>query len=369
MRIPIYIAAALAVMTAGCLSPLVGAECADSYESCAGTCVDTSSDPDNCGGCGIACDGVCVNGVCPGGPRQGDAGVMPDGGTGDGGTSTGDGGTSTGDGGTSTGDGGTSTGDGGTSTSDGGGGCGTGLQSCSGSCVDTSSDPDHCGSCGIVCTSGLCMAGMCQDVVSGHIVAIGHDYLKSHAGMARLVGNAVFLAAGAPVRVLTYRGGATRASIKGTNAAIDQVATELGRSWETFDGSSATVPALLGSAEVFLIYAQKGGTDASLTALGQAWGPALDGFLSGGGIVILLDGPATHAGTFQILKAAGVADLGGRHDVTAPILMVTSPTDAVARNVPPAYGYEKDTVAFDKSVGTTVTSDGTSPVVVHELYY
>jgi len=359
----LYIAAACAALTAGCLSPLVGAECADSYEACSGSCVDTSSDPNNCGGCGIACNGACVDGTCPGGPRQ-DGGVGPDAGS-----TTGDGGTSTGDGGTSTGDGGTSTGDGGTSTGDGGISCGTGLDRCGGICVDTSSDPDNCGTCGVVCSSGLCTASVCQDVITGHVVVIGHDYVKSHAGMARLVGNAVFIAAGTPVRVLTYTGGATRTSIMGTNAAIDQVAAEVGRSWEKFDGTASTVPTLLPNAEVFLIYAQKSGTDASLMALGQAWKSALDSFLAAGGIVVLLDGPANHGGTYQILAAAGIADLGGRHDVTAPILMVTAPTDAVARSVPPSYGYEKDTVAFDRSTGTTVTSDGASPVVIHQLYY
>lgn len=51
----------------------------------------------------------------------------------------------------------------------GGGGCGEGFTDCSGVCVDTAVDPDHCGGCGImcagdeVCSEGGCTAGGCPD--------------------------------------------------------------------------------------------------------------------------------------------------------------------------------------------------------------
>jgi hypothetical protein len=35
---------------------------------------------------------------------------------------------------------------------------------CSGACVDTSSDPSHCGRCGHDCQGGTCSAGACQPV-------------------------------------------------------------------------------------------------------------------------------------------------------------------------------------------------------------
>jgi Collagen triple helix repeat (20 copies)/Stigma-specific protein, Stig1 len=47
----------------------------------------------------------------------------------------------------------------------GGGGCGMGLEGCGASCVNLSSDPNNCGSCGTVCSSGsVCTAGACTPV-------------------------------------------------------------------------------------------------------------------------------------------------------------------------------------------------------------
>ncbi|MDF2693170.1 MAG: hypothetical protein K0S65_1553 [Labilithrix sp.] len=88
-----------------------------------GACYDTSSDPRHCGGCGIQCASVCVNGVC----RMD---------------------------------------------------CGTGRADCNGNeldgCeVDIDSDPRNCGGCGIVCNGtagqacvqGRCVVEPCEDDV------------------------------------------------------------------------------------------------------------------------------------------------------------------------------------------------------------
>ena len=48
------------LLAGGCLDPIVGAECGESYDDCGGTCVDLATDENNCGMCGMA---------CPGGPR------------------------------------------------------------------------------------------------------------------------------------------------------------------------------------------------------------------------------------------------------------------------------------------------------------
>ena len=39
--------------------------------------------------------------------------------------------------------------------------CASGTTSCAGGCVATDSDPGNCGACGVVCASGMCMAGVC----------------------------------------------------------------------------------------------------------------------------------------------------------------------------------------------------------------
>jgi hypothetical protein len=41
--------------------------------------------------------------------------------------------------------------------------CEVGSTKCDGACVDTLDDPLNCGGCGVVCGSGICSAGVCQD--------------------------------------------------------------------------------------------------------------------------------------------------------------------------------------------------------------
>jgi hypothetical protein len=86
----------------GCVSPLV---------ECGGLCADLSSDPFNCGGCGIVCEG-CAGGTCPQVSL----------------------------------------------------GCVSPLVECGGLCADLNTDPNHCGACGNVCASGVCGGGVCNQV-------------------------------------------------------------------------------------------------------------------------------------------------------------------------------------------------------------
>lgn len=77
---------------------------------CEGACIPTSTDPNNCGGCGVTCgeSEVCSGGTC---------------------TDT----------------------------------CMAGLEICDQKCVDFESDNDHCGACGSACDAGEgCVAGACQ---------------------------------------------------------------------------------------------------------------------------------------------------------------------------------------------------------------
>ncbi|MDQ3032929.1 MAG: hypothetical protein M3Y87_10965 [Myxococcota bacterium] len=281
---------------------------------CDDLCVDGRSDPDHCGGCGIECAAgeVCSAGVCA--PT-----------------------------------------------------CIPPLVLCDGLCIDVSSDPDNCGACGVVCASGICIDGECSDALASHVVALGHDYEMRRPGMNRLAGNALFLARGSPVRALMYEGGSTMATRVGTDAAIQQVATAIGRTWtRTAVSDPSKVTLELADADAFVIYAQTTATDAELRDLGVLWGRALDSFIRRGGVVVMFETMAAgHAGTWQILDAAELFECSGRSDISGATITVVDPADSVALRVPLAYMGERTTVRFDTAESNVVSSDGTGPVVVH----
>ncbi len=281
---------------------------------CDPVCVDALSDPANCGGCGVLCamGEVCAGGRC----------LMM---------------------------------------------CDPPFRRCRGLCIDVSSDPDNCGGCGVVCPSGICIDGECSGPLAGHVVLIGHDYVERRRGMSRLVGNAVFLARGNPVRLLAYRGGASAASVAGTDAAIMDTSSELGRTTvRTLVTTAAEVPLQLANADALLVYAQEGATDAELRDFGSTLRVALAQFIARGGVVVVLDAPsAMNAGTYQILGSAGLLMCSGRTETTGSTITISSAADAVALRVPLAYLAERRSVRFDSTEAVMVARDPTGPVVIH----
>jgi hypothetical protein len=138
------------------------ATCGGTTTQCAGGCVDTTSDDDNCGRCGRGCAinetcsmGQCVPGVCRGaacGQLCIDLASDPD--------NCG------------------ACGNmcptsaplclGGTCASM----CPTGLVLCGTHCVDVSKDPNHCGSCQNTCDTGVCTSGQCA-CATGEMMCAG----------------------------------------------------------------------------------------------------------------------------------------------------------------------------------------------------
>ncbi|MCB9614656.1 MAG: hypothetical protein H6722_19640 [Sandaracinus sp.] len=291
-----------------------GGACTVDQLCCGGACVDPSSDDAHCGGCGNACATIeeCVASVCE--PI-----------------------------------------------------CAPPTTYCDGLCVLTDVDPDHCGACNRRCPTGLCSAGMCIDASPGHVVLVGHSYDVSRLVIRRVVGNAVWLANAPTIDVGVYEGDARPAARNAVDRAIDE--TSSGRVWNRMPLADVdALTAALGELEVVLVHAQRGATDADLLALGASAGPFLRPFVAGGGVVVVLDGGGSHAGTWQVLAAAGLLDATSRSAIGNVTLDVVSPTDAVATGLPFQYRAETESVSFGSDGGAdVVVRHGADPVVLHRV--
>lgn len=118
-------------------------QCDPGETACAGVCVDTDTDPANCGGCGVPCDGDCVNGEC--------FGMPPD--------------------------------------------CSPGQELCDGACVNTLVDASHCGFCGNRCDPFGCAGGMCQMLGRGEVIIFEPGPLELITGLSQDAGAWWFLIA------------------------------------------------------------------------------------------------------------------------------------------------------------------------------
>jgi hypothetical protein len=207
--------------------------------------------------------------------------------------------------------------------------------------------------------------GRCLGDPAGHVVLVGHSYVESRPSIRQVVANAVWLAAGDAIDLVVYEGDASSAARGGVDRAIDEHAS--GRVWRR-RVLTEPLSVALADAEVLVVHAQLRASDDELRALGAAWSTDLDLFVRRGGIVVLLDGEGSHAGTWQILDAAGLLVATSRVSVDAAAVSVVAPGDAVAARLPDRYRAERSSVAFvGMSLGTTVVAHELGPVVVHRV--
>ena len=371
--------ALLAPVATGCGdgNGLVGGDCASGYAPCGGGCCPESSDgtvpQDGEADAGDASDasetsltdGFNADRIGPGNGdagEGGEAGAGGDGGENDGGSvdgTLGDGSES--DTGTTTND--ASSLDGAADVAETGPLCMLPLVDCGGVCVDTTSDPDNCGHCGVVCPSQICVNSVCQGSTAGGIVYIGHDYLTSVPGtaQARVLSNAAFIPQTNPLQVMSYEHYAVANAVaqreghpqrrRDAGGARPDHHQHFGRRRHS-EQAGARRATRCSSCRT-----SRRPPRGALAALGTSWATTLATFTKAGGIVVVLDGGTgvgldggTGVGAGQ-MPAFSTATLLLKVTAQAPIATGTplddvAPGDVVGVGVVSPYGAGKNSVSI-----------------------
>lgn len=234
---------------------------------------------------------------------------------------------------------------------------------CRNACLDGASDPDNCGACGKVCASGVCTSGTCTGTLSGHIVAIGHDYRASHAAMARVIGNAVALGSHTDVAVGRLHGTADPAAVSGTSTALSSSLAAIGRPFHSTDLPDAPAASTLTSIDVLVVDAQTGDGVAA-QALGTTWKPQIDTFLGRGGVVVVLEG--TGGVGYRFASGAALYTLTAAPiGATDELASVADGTDVTTQQVVSPYRAESTSVTLPGSQHPVITAASGGTLVFH----
>jgi hypothetical protein len=258
--------------------------------------------------------------------------------------------------------------------------CDPPLVLCGGVCVNTASDERNCGTCGMVCPSGICQAGGCVGQGYGHEIVIGTDYsdatLAESSAQVTMLGNAIFQSVAATVRVLAYDEFADPATAARIESWLVTMAMARGRSVMIAKPPGWTaVPQQLTvmQHQVLLVYDQALAPANQMATTGTLWNGAMSAFAKGGGIIVALDGGS--AGSMKdFLTNGGLLAVTAETDVVGTQLIVDAPTDVVGQNLPNVFAARRNTVAFTTTqmrdnyhVFVVTDSTGMLPVVVHSV--
>ena len=258
--------------------------------------------------------------------------------------------------------------------------CDPPLVACGPTCVNTASDERNCGTCGVVCPSGICQAGGCVGRGFGHEIVIGMDYtdpiLVDSSAQVTMLGNAIFTSVAATVRVFSYDEFADAATVTRIEGWLSTMATSRGKSVNISKAANwTTIPMQLTvqQYQVFLVYDQARAPANQMATTGTLWNAAMTAFAKGGGIIVALDGgsPGRMA---DFLTNGGLLEVTGETDLNGTQLNVDAPTDVVGQNLPNVFAARRNTVAFTTTqkrdnyhVFVVTDSTGMLPVVVHSV--
>ena len=259
--------------------------------------------------------------------------------------------------------------------------CADPFKGCNGQCVDYHIDANNCGSCGVVCPSGICQGGTCVGAFVGHVVLACTDYQTPAKGtpQTELIGNAVLLPLRNPVRILAYTEYATATARANVDQALGFAATARGRDYtitplSNYASASATLS--IANYDVFLIYDQAAAPSGQLATVATAWqmSSVLDSFASAGGVIIGLSGGRSEMD--QFFTNSRLLKVSAQTVVSGSTLYNRAPGDAIGVNVISPFLAPRDSCTFATSLtpdmnNIFVVSNARmglgAPVVVHRV--
>jgi hypothetical protein len=265
--------------------------------------------------------------------------------------------------------------------------CAPGRTVCAGTCVDVTRDPHNCGTCGNACVMEACIVGACtagavEKGAVGAALILGLDFTEAVPGdaSARLLDNAVYLAAHDPVRILDYRELTTwnASTVTNTVDLIADGATKRGRGVETTVAAQwAEVPSLLtsGAYDVLFVHDLDAAQPGQLAVLGAAWSASLLSFLQSGGVAVFIatDGGVNEMGDF--LSSSAILHVSMVESAATERLFVQGTADALAAGLAPSLGLLPGSASFvaadppGPSLAYVVVTSGKAPVVLHRAWY
>jgi hypothetical protein len=267
------------------------------------------------------------------------------------------------------------------------------LVECQGECVDPDwyrTDPENCGKCGNQCPSDICQEGMCRGAGFGNVALICSDFNSADAASAWtiLLGNAVFLPAANPVKVLAYTRGASGPAVNRVNTVIGWAGEKRGRTFEITEATTVDAVAQrlnIDDYQVLLIHDLDRAAPGEPAAAATTWesSSVLTSFSRAGGTVVVLDGgdgiqemhELINAG--NLLDPSGATSLSGQTDMTNGFVWNNAPADVLGVNVFEPFRGTSHTCTFDTNATPSpelifvLTDDETSgagdPVAIHRV--